>query len=195
MMNHAHLDYIPLKVNSNMVQHPGEKGPAHLTHKLQTHLRKNTSSSNSSAIMYVYFLSGFTSLYATVGQQASHLSGSSEVLYNCSCKGCQEFFLLSLLSPQSLDNAETLGDGAVHGQELDDPCGIIRLFCNLSHRTLHTTGASRLVEAHILLHRATMGSSYLLQQIFKIKIPGNIRDCTAFGNGLVLCVHTLLEIR
>lgn len=92
MINHARLDYIPLKVNSNMVQHPGEKGPAHLTQKLQTHLRKNTSSSNSSAIMYVSFISGFTSLYATVGQQASHLNGRSEVLYNCSCKGCQEFF-------------------------------------------------------------------------------------------------------
>lgn len=69
MMNHAHLDYIPLKVNSNMVQHPGEEGPSQLTHKLQMHLRKiqiflKLICNN----VHVSFLSGFTSLYATVGQ-------------------------------------------------------------------------------------------------------------------------------
>lgn len=39
-----------------------------------------------------------------------------------------------------------------------------------------------------------MGSSNPFKQKFKIKIPGNIKDCTAFGNGLVLCVCTLFKV-
>lgn len=131
----------------------------------------------------------------------SQFTGRSEVIYYCSCKRCQVFFLPSLLfHPKfwqcSQAHSETLGDGAVQCQELDSmiPVGSPAYSLICPHWTLCTTTATGLEKAHRLLSKATMGSSYPLQQKFKIKIPGNIRDCTAFGNGLVLCAWTWLKI-